>query len=307
MLTLTTALPTRARATLVAGLISLSMLGGCTSTPTDPRDPLEPMNRVVYQFNMAIDTTIIKPVAEVWRWALPQPVRTGFTNVLENIREIWHTINALLQGDLPRAGDYVGRFVVNTTVGVLGIFDAATDLGIKGGPNDLGMTFAKWGIGDGPFLEIPLFGPSTVRDGIGLGIEAWYDPLQRALHHWSTSGWEWGVFAARYINARSRLLDTDKLIQDALDPYAFRRDSYFQFRKSLAAPEGKSEGEGEGPDADERLPREGARLAPPAEAMPAEAARQDAAQPDAKADFRNDVHLIGAVDIEAPIAAAPAI
>jgi phospholipid-binding lipoprotein MlaA len=189
--------------------------------------------------------------------------------------------------------------VVNTTVGVLGIFDPATDIGFKGGPNDLGMTFAKWGIGDGPYLEVPFLGPSTARDATGVAIEAWYDPLQRALHRWSTRGWEWGVFTARYINARSRLLDTDKLIQDALDPYAFRRDSYFQFRRSLVTPSGKTEGEGEGPDADEGLPREGARLTPPAEVQPVEAAEVHAERP--------HVHLIGAVDIEEPAAGAPAL
>lgn len=299
----TLALPSRARAALVAGLISLSMLGGCTSTPSDPRDPLEPMNRAFYQFNMAMDTTLIKPAAEVWRWALPQPVRTGFTNAIENIRDIWRVINGLLQGDMPLAGNYVGRILVNTTVGVLGIFDAATDLGIKGGPNDLGMTFAKWGIGDGPYLEIPLFGPSTVKDGIGVGIEAWFDPLQRALHSWSTSGWEWGVFAARYINARSRLLDTDKLIQDALDPYAFRRDSYFQFRRSLYEPPGYTpRSGGEGPDADEAQPRDGAQLAPTPNAQPAEAAK-----PEAHVDARTEHHLMTAVDIEEPAAGAPSI
>lgn len=298
----TSALSSRARAALVAGLISLSMLGGCTSTPTDPRDPLEPMNRALYQFNMAFDTTLLKPAAEVYRWAIPQPVRTGFTNFVENFRDIWRVINGLLQGDLPRAGDYFGRILINTTVGVAGIFDAATDLGIKGGPNDLGMTFAKWGIGDGPYLEVPFLGPSTARDATGVAIEAYFDPLWWAL---DSAGWEWqwGQFWVRYINARSRLLDTDKLIQDALDPYAFRRDSYFQFRRSLVAPAGKTEGEGEGSDLSDGQPREGARLAPPADAQPP--ARQEAALPEAG----SEPHLMVAVDIEEPVAVAgtPAI
>ncbi|MGH8617802.1 MAG: MlaA family lipoprotein [Burkholderiales bacterium] len=301
----TPALPSRARAALVAGLISLAMLGGCTSTPSDPRDPLEPMNRVFYQFNMAFDTTLLKPAAEVYRWALPQPVRTGFNNFVENFRDIWRVVNGLLQGDLPRAGDYFGRIVVNTTVGVLGIFDAATDLGIKGGPNDLGMTFAKWGIGDGPYLEVPFLGPSTARDATGTAIEAVYDPLWWALYNagWK---WQWGQFWVRYINARSRLLDTDKLIADSLDPYAFRRDSYFQFRRSLVTPTGKTEGEGEGADGVES-PREGARLAPPVETQPAEAALPQVVLPDTSAEARESRYQIGAVDIEEPVVAAPAI
>jgi phospholipid-binding lipoprotein MlaA len=291
------ALP-RARAILVAGALAASvLLSGCTSNPTDPRDPLEPMNRVFYTFNRAVDTTIIKPAAEVYRWAIPQVVRTAFTNVIENTRDLWRIVNSLLQGDVSRAGDYFGRIVVNTTAGVLGIFDAATELGIKGGPNDLGMTFAKWGIGDGPFLVVPMFGPTTVRDGIGIGIETWYDPLQRALHHWSTSGWEWGVFTVRYINARSRLLDTDKLIEDALDPYAFQRDSYFQYRRSLYSPTGKTDGEGE--DRDESARPENV----PSTQAPADAAPRD----NNAADERAEPHRTSAVDIEEHPGVAPAI
>ena len=241
-----------ARAVVAAIVVSSVTLSGCASTPSDPRDPLEPMNRAFYAFNRAADQAVINPVARGYRDYVPQPIRTGVNNFFENINDIWRAVNGLLQGDVPRAFDYVGRFFINTTIGIGGIFDVATDdLGLKGGPNDLGMTFAKWGIQDGPYLEIPLFGPSTVRDGIGFGIESYFDPLFWALDP-AGAAWQYGQFVVRYVNARSRLLDTEQLIGDALDPYAFRRDSYFQYRRSLNAPTGKSERA----ELDESLPLE---------------------------------------------------
>jgi phospholipid-binding lipoprotein MlaA len=219
----------RFRALLACALLSLTMLGGCASTG-NPRDPLEPLNRGIYQFNEVVDNVVLKPAAEVYRGVLPQFVRTGVSNFFSNINDVIVALNNLLQGKLLDAVSDVGRIAINTTVGLLGVLDVATHVGLEKHDEDFGQTLGYWGIGDGPYLVLPLFGPKNLRDTVGLFVDyktdliTYVDPTRdRNI-----------LRGVRLINRRSELLDTSKILETAaLDPYEFVRDAYLQRRSNL--------------------------------------------------------------------------
>ena len=219
----------RCRAGLVALLVALTLLGGCASTG-NPRDPFEPLNRGIYHFNDGVDTVLLKPAAEVYRGVLPQFVRTGVSNFYSNINDVIVALNNLLQGKFLNAASDVGRIAVNTTVGVLGVFDAATHVGLEKHDEDFGQTLGYWGIGPGPYLVIPLLGPSSVRDAIGRVVDFFTDPVTY-VNPTRDRNMLWGV---RFVNRRSELLETSKILETAaLDPYEFLRDAYLQRRRNL--------------------------------------------------------------------------
>ena len=219
----------RLRASLVCGLACFALLGGCASTG-NPRDPLEPINRGIYQFNDGVDTAVLKPVAEAYRDVLPQFMRTGVSNFFSNINDVIVALNNLLQAKFLNAVSDVGRIVVNTTVGLLGVLDVATEFGLEKHNEDFGQTLGFWGIGDGPYLVLPILGPSSLRDVFGTFVDFKTDPLtyvdpSRARNQ---------LWAARMINRRAELLDTSKILETAaLDPYEFLRDAYLQRRRNL--------------------------------------------------------------------------
>ncbi len=145
--------------------------------PTDPEaraayleasDPLEPLNRAIFSFNLTLDKAILRPIATVYNAALPDPVRDGVRNFLNNLRTPIILANDVLRGEIGRAGDTVGRFLLNSTLGVGGLFDIASELGFDFHNEDFGQTLAVWGIGEGPYLMLPIFGPSNPRDAVGL-------------------------------------------------------------------------------------------------------------------------------------------
>jgi phospholipid-binding lipoprotein MlaA len=219
----------RCRAGLVALLVALTLLGGCASTG-NPRDPFEPLNRGIYHFNDGVDTVLLKPVAEVYRGVLPQFVQTGVSNFYSNINDVIVALNNLLQGKFLNAASDVGRIAVNTTVGVLGVFDAATHIGLEKHDEDFGQTLGYWGIEPGPYLVIPLLGPSSVRDAIGRLVDFITDPITY-VNPTRDRNILWGV---RFVNRRSELLETSKILETAaLDPYEFLRDAYLQRRRNL--------------------------------------------------------------------------
>lgn len=221
--------PERWRALLAVLLVSLTLLGGCASTG-NPRDPFEPLNRGIYHLNDGIDTVLLKPVAEVYRGVLPQFVRTGVSNFYSNINDVIVALNNLLQGKFLNAVSDVGRIVVNTTVGLLGVFDVATHIGLEKHDEDFGQTLGYWGIGPGPYLVIPLLGPSSVRDAIGRFVDFKTDPITY-VDPSRDRNILWGV---RFVNRRSELLETSKILETAaLDPYEFLRDAYLQRRRNL--------------------------------------------------------------------------
>ena len=210
-----------------------ALLGGCATVPPnagqDPRDPLESFNRQMFAFNEGLDKVVLKPLAQAYDTVLPQPVQDCFSNGFSNLREPSNAINNLLQGKGADAVSDVCRFAVNTTVGLLGCFDVASSMALERHREDFGQTLGKWGLGQGPFLVLPLFGPSSFRDGIGLGVETVLD-----VNFWlSNVSARNTIFGVRTVNARDELLKTDDLISGAaLDKYTFVRDGYLQRRRN---------------------------------------------------------------------------
>ena len=216
--------------TLKLVLLSIVLaLTGC-ATHGDPRDPLEPLNRGVYKFNDAVDQALFTPVAKGYKAVLPNPVRTGVGNFFANIDDALIAVNNLLQFKFGAALSDVGRLLTNTTIGVGGLFDVASSFGLEKHNEDFGQTLGYWGIGDGPFLMLPLLGPSNVRDTVGLAAYYYLDPVLNLSHIPTRST----LGAIRFVDRRARLLDAEKILDEAaLDPYTFLRDAYIQQRRNL--------------------------------------------------------------------------
>ena len=211
-------------------LVALAFsLGGC-ATNSDPRDPFEPLNRGIYTFNDTVDKAVTKPIAQGYRAILPSPVRTGVSNFFSNIDDIFVTANNLLQFKLHDAASDFTRLLANTTLGIGGLFDVASNFGLPKHNEDLGQTFGYWGIGDGPFLMVPLLGPSNVRDAVGTAVQTYADPVWN-LNNVAVRN---SLAGLRFVDDRASLLDAEKVLDEAaLDPYTFLRDSYIQQRRSL--------------------------------------------------------------------------
>jgi phospholipid-binding lipoprotein MlaA len=219
----------RLSAQLACLLLALSFLGGC-ATSGNPRDPFEPVNRGIYEFNERIDNTLLKPAAQAYRFVIPQFVRSSVSNFFANINDVVVALNNLLQGKFTAAYTDLGRVAINSTLGVLGLFDVATEAGIEKHDEDFGQTLGYWGVGDGPFLVLPIFGPSTARDTVGrfadykADLVTYVDPSRSRNQLWAT----------RAVNRRAELLDASTVLQTAaLDPYEFVRDAYLQRRRAL--------------------------------------------------------------------------
>lgn len=219
---------TRLKSAVLAMTLA-GLLGGC-ATSGNPKDPIEGFNRAIYAFNEGLDTVLIKPVAQGYDAVLPTPVRTGVTNFFGNIADFFIGVNNLLQGKPDQAASDLGRVLVNSTVGILGIFDVATSAGLEKHEEDFGQTFGRWGVGDGAYVVIPVFGPRTVRDTVGLVLDVAADPVSN-IDYVPTRN---SALALRLIDTRADLLPADKVIEEAaLDKYAYVRDGYLQRRRSL--------------------------------------------------------------------------
>lgn len=212
-------------------------LAGCATTRTGGemagRDPYERFNRGMWAFNNAVDKAAIKPATSVYRTVTPVPARRGISRVFSNLGEPLNFVNNLLQGKPKRAINSLGRFVVNSTIGVGGLADHATDLGIKAAPEDFGQTLARHGARNSPYLVLPILGPSTVRDGIGTAVQFALDPTQAGLKEAGVSQTgRYVVTGTRVIDTRSQLIETgvDALLKSSADPYATARSAYFQRR-----------------------------------------------------------------------------
>ena len=208
---------------------ALALLAGCAATPSKV-DPLEPMNRALYKVHDVLDTNIVKPVAEGYATVVPQFMRTGFANVFNNIDDLFSAVNGLLQGKPDKAGNDLGRVLINTFFGMGGLIDIASDAGIERGNEDFGQTFAVWGIPQGPYLFIPLFGPTTVRDGAGVIVRIAVGPVgyinDVALRN--------SIYGVGYVDLRSQVLESGSIVDTAaLDRYVFIRNAYLQRRRYL--------------------------------------------------------------------------
>lgn len=205
------------------------LLGGCASSG-HPKDPVEGFNRAVFAFNEGLDSVIFKPVAQGYEAVMPDPVRTGVTNFFGNIADLFVGVNNLLQGKPGQAASDLGRVLVNSTIGILGIFDVATSAGLEKHEEDFGQTFGRWGVGDGAYVVLPFFGPRTVRDTAGLVLDSMADPVSD-IDHVPTRN---TLLALRIIDTRADLLPADKVIEEAaLDKYSYIRDGYLQRRRNL--------------------------------------------------------------------------
>lgn len=227
---------------LLLGLLALS---ACATRPpaSEPEalaeyeqnnDPAEPFNRSMYAVHNGIDTVLLRPAAEVYRFVIPQPVRGGIRNVLANLRSPVILLNDGLQGEKQRFGETLGRFLLNSTIGLGGIFDVAKNFGLPPHSEDFGQTLAVWGLGDGPFLFIPVLGPSNPRDLLGFGVDIAANPVT-----WIVANGDNTLETLGYVQTGLTVLDTreglietiDSVNETSLDPYATLRSAYRQRRQ----------------------------------------------------------------------------
>lgn len=235
----------------VLALGALLVLAGCATRPdpSDPEavaefeatnDPLEPLNRGSYFVHQAADTLVLRPAAEIYRVLLPPELRRGVRNVLANLRTPVILLNDLLQGDTYRAATTTGRFLVNTTVGIGGLFDVATGRGLPAHSEDFGQTLAVWGMGEGPYLFIPVLGPSNPRDLTGFAVDFASSPFT-----WITGETGEAVQITRTgltaLDTREGLIETlDEVERTSLDPYATLRSAYRQRRNAQIENKGEA-------------------------------------------------------------------
>jgi phospholipid-binding lipoprotein MlaA len=217
---------------VASGLLTLALLSGCATGPNaDPRDPLEPFNRSVWQFNEGLDRAVLKPTAEAYNAVLPSPVRTGVRNFFGNLADAWTAVNAALQGKGQAAVESLFRVQVNTLFGLGGLIDVATEADIPRHREDFGKTLGRWGVPTGPYLVLPLFGPSTVRDTAAIPVNTWGNPVS----HLNEDSVRFSLIALNIVDIRSQLLRASTVLdQAALDKYSFTRDVYLQLRGSSA-------------------------------------------------------------------------
>ena len=193
------------------------------------QDPYEKINRRIFKFNQGLDKVALKPIAKVYDRLLPNRARWVINNFYTNINMIPTIINDLLQADLKHASQDAHRLVLNSTIGMGGIFDLATPNGFPLRSNDLGLTFAIWGDKQSPYVVLPFLGPSTIRDGMGMLFDyTFFTP-----YPYVPSRPLYALLAVRYVDLRAQMLDTDRLVQESLDKYAFVRDAYLQHRNYL--------------------------------------------------------------------------
>jgi phospholipid-binding lipoprotein MlaA len=228
----------RALPRVLAALV-LAAVAGCATTggvdrqdrhTAGPKDPYETVNRKVFSFNDTIDTYALKPVATAYTKVVPSPIRTGVHNFFGNFSDAWSAVNQLLQGKPKDAGTMTLRVLTNTTIGIAGLFDPATGLGLERKSEDLGQTLGVWGLEPGPYLVLPLFGSSDIRDGVALPADTYVSPALLVPKFWQGVA----VDAVGVVDARAGLLGASQMLDElAFDRYTFMRDAYITRRRSL--------------------------------------------------------------------------
>jgi phospholipid-binding lipoprotein MlaA len=234
------------RTTLTKGLRVLALtaflctgLAGCTTVPhptEDIADPFQGFNKAVFAFNDVADQALIRPIAQGYRAVVPRPARNGLRNFLRNLRAPVNLANEVLQGDVNGAGTVLTRTAINTFIGLGGIVDVAGMEGIPYDQEDFGQTLAVWGIGHGPYMVLPVLGPSSLRDGTGLVVDMALDPLNWYFYNVrpENEGWQYARLAAEGIVRREELLDAlDDLRRNSFDYYAAMRSAYVQRRAAM--------------------------------------------------------------------------
>lgn len=211
-----------------AAVVVFAGVSGCATTANNPRDPFEGFNRAMFSVNEGIDV-VVKPVAQGYDKVMPGPVKTGVGNFFGNIADLWIAVNNFLQGKPKDGFSDVGRVLVNSTIGIVGLIDVASEMGLEKHAEDFGQTLGKWGVAEGPYLFWPIIGPRNVRDTFGFAVDVSVDPVVR-LEDVSARNTLIGV---RFIDLRASMLPADKVIEEAaFDKYNYIRDAYFQNRRS---------------------------------------------------------------------------
>lgn len=213
----------------VAALACAAVLAsGCATRAANPDDPLESYNRAMFAFNEKVDDVALRPAAKLYDAVTPRPVRTGIGNFFGNVGDLWTGVNNLLQGK-PREGLIDGaRVLINTTVGIFGVFDVASELGLQKHDEDFGQTLGWWGVGEGAYFVVPFFGPRTLRDAAVLPIDLYGDSVW-GIDHIPTRN---RVTGLRIVHTRAGLLGIEKTLEEGtLDKYAYARDFYLQQRR----------------------------------------------------------------------------
>lgn len=209
--------------------VTIAIAGCATGEDRNPRDPLEPLNRVTFRFNEDLDRAFIKPLARGYNYIMPQPANRGVTNFFNNLADIRSALNNLLQLKIGRAFSDVGRVAVNSTVGILGLMDVASNMNLPRYGEDFGQTFGVWGFGAGPYIVWPLLGPSSGRDSIGL-VADWYT---YPITHINDDYWRLGLRGLQLVDIRADLIKASRVFElAALDRYAFIRDAFLQHRQN---------------------------------------------------------------------------
>ena len=230
----------RASAKTVGALMLGLALSACTATRVGEhrlaeKDPLEGLNRGIWSINRGADKVIVKPVTRVYRAVTPKPARDGVRNFFANVGEPFSLINNLLQGKFDRASRNIARFAMNTTIGIGGLFDQASRAGVQPAVEDLGQTLAAWGANGGPYVVLPLFGPSTLRDTVGIGAAQFADPYRVCLRECGLpKGVPTALGVTQVISVRDGLIEigADNFLESSLDPYAAARSAYLQRRRA---------------------------------------------------------------------------
>ncbi len=215
---------------LAALLLCVSALGGCAGgAPLVAHDPLEPLNRQVFKFNDALDAAIVKPVAIAYRDHTPTPLRQGIGNVFNNLQDSWSVVNNLLQLKIVYAYDSLARVAINTLLGVAGVVDVASEMGIERHTQDFGHTLGVWGVPPGPYLVLPILGPSSLRDAVALSVDWQGDPLGQLPNESVRNA----ALLLRGLDTRAGLLKATSMLEEAaLDRYTFARDAFLQNRRN---------------------------------------------------------------------------
>ena len=213
----------------VFATVILGGLTGCATTANNPKDPYEGFNRAMFSVNEGIDV-VVKPVAQGYDTVTPRLVKAGIGNFFGNIADVWTALNNFLQGKGVYGVSDVGRVIVNTTFGMAGLFDVASEMGFEKHSEDFGQTLGVWGVGDGAYLFWPVLGPRTTRDTFGVAVDMYADPIPR-IDNVPVRNTLMGL---RFIDTRAALLPADKVVeQAAFDKYNYIRDAYLQNRRSV--------------------------------------------------------------------------
>ncbi len=208
-------------------ILATMILTGCASSGNHPKDPWESWNRSVYSFNKTVDSAIAKPVAKGYKAVTPDFIETGVSNVFSNLGDIPNSINNLLQGKPGDSLSDLARFLVNSTLGIAGLWDPASSMGLQKHDEDFGQTLATWGVGDGPYVMIPFMGPSTLRDTVALPVDSQMDLLSEIDHIRTRNQ----IKFIELVDTRAGLLAFEEQLESATDEYSFIRDVYLQNRK----------------------------------------------------------------------------